>query len=77
MLLQRRGWDIHAVSAEPGRAADRITGHGNVPGTQEHQEPLSSNSMKVAFTPYKSERARAAPRSDAMKPRGRGTGPAG
>jgi hypothetical protein len=38
MQLERHGWDIHAVSAEPNRPGPGITGHKNVRGTQEHQE---------------------------------------
>ena len=37
MQLGRRGWDIHAVSAEPRRAGGRITSHSSVLGAQEHQ----------------------------------------
>jgi hypothetical protein len=37
MLFQRHGWDIHVVSAEPGRVADRDHGSRQHVGTQGHQ----------------------------------------
>ena len=37
MQLERRGWDIHALSAESGRDRPEITRHRSIPGTQEHQ----------------------------------------
>src|SRR6516164_8374411 len=37
MQLKLHGWDIHAVSAEPDRAAGRDHRPQKYPGTQEHQ----------------------------------------
>jgi hypothetical protein len=37
MLLERHGWDIHALSTEPGRAAGGIGGHGSFLEAQEYQ----------------------------------------
>ena len=41
MLLERHGWDIHAICVGGEAAEIWINGHGNVLGAQRHQgEPV-------------------------------------